>query len=258
MKAIELIRKSEAYREFAYPDPGSDLYRATRKEKWGFVPAQEILNKLDPKTKVLKATPWTCGYGETKGVTSDTQWSQSEAYGRLVKRVEEFFIGVLDLCKVPPNENQLNAFTSCVYNIGLEAFKTSSMLKNHNKGDFAAAARSFALWNKSNGRVMPGLIARRAEEAALYLTPVDESEPIPQTIDKELPMTSSTINKASIAAGTSAGLAAVSETLTVVNEVKYGVESLGNWVVPILLVAVVGMCGFIVWQRWDMRQKGIA
>jgi lysozyme len=131
------------------------------------------------------------------------------------------------------------------------------MLKRHNAGDFTAAARAFAMWNKSNGQVMGGLIARRAEEAALYLTPVEEADPIAQSVDVEKPMTASTINKASVVAGGTASLAAVSQTLSAVNEVKYGIESLGSWVVPLLLVAVVGLCGFIIWQRWDMRQKGI-
>ena len=47
---IQLIKKSEGFREFAYPDPASDLARAVRarklKVRWGFQPARDIIAAL--------------------------------------------------------------------------------------------------------------------------------------------------------------------------------------------------------------------
>jgi len=94
-------------------------------------------------------------------------------------------------------------------------------------------------------------------EAALYLAPVaiDEVQ-MPQRIEPETPMTASPINRASVVAGGTATVAAVSETIQTINGVKYGVEGLGDWLVPLLLVAVVGLCAYIVWERVKVRQQG--
>jgi GH24 family phage-related lysozyme (muramidase) len=38
----------------------------------------------------------------------------------------------------------------------------------HRAGDHAGAEREFARWNRAGGRVLAGLVRRRAAEAALY------------------------------------------------------------------------------------------
>jgi lysozyme len=40
--------------------------------------------------------------------------------------------------------------------------------------------------------------------------------------------------------------------------VKYSVSSLGDWLVPVLLVVVVVLCGYMVWQRVQQRKGGWA
>jgi len=73
---------------------------------------------------------------------------------------------------VPVNQNQFDAMVSLDYNIGGGNFKSSSVVANLNKGDVAAAAESFKLWNKSGGKVVQGLVNRRELEVALFNTPV--------------------------------------------------------------------------------------
>jgi len=73
---------------------------------------------------------------------------------------------------VPVNQNQFDAMVSLDYNIGGGNFKNSSVVANLNKGDVAAAAESFKLWNKSGGKVVQGLVNRRELEVALFNTPV--------------------------------------------------------------------------------------
>ena len=72
---------------------------------------------------------------------------------------------------VPVNQNQFDALVSLDYNIGVGNFKSSSVVKNLTAGDFAAAAQSFALWNKSGGQVSQGLVNRRNMEIDLFNTP---------------------------------------------------------------------------------------
>jgi lysozyme len=272
---IEKVKKHEAFREYAYPDPASPLARECRKRgfklRWGFDPAKNIIDKLPDDLRALHGNPWTCGYGETKGVTFETRWSKDEAHRRLLTRLEEFENEVLSACTAEPNPHECAALTSLNYNIGLANFKKSSVLKAHNRGDKQAAARAFGLWNKAGKPPLPmeGLTRRRADEAQLYLKPwtdltdddelVAESlEPISQVVEPERPMTQSSINKASVVAGGTAAVAAASETVQTVNSLKYGIEGLGEWLVPLLLIITVASVGWVIYERYRQRKEGWA
>lgn len=283
---IRLIEEYESYREFAYPDPASDLARATRgmRLRWGFRPANEILAGLPPEIAQLSGSPWTCGIGTTHGVTPDTRMSRSDAAARLIFELKDFERGVRDACTRQPNENQLAAMTSLAYNIGLgwkgatrpkgakDGFRQSTVLRAHNRGDDQAASRAFGLWNKANGREEPGLTRRRAAEGALYLKPVvapvmigDDYEvpevevpDMPQSVDAERPMTESSINRAGVVAGGTAAVASVSEVARTVSDVKWSLQSLGDWLLPALLVISVCAVGYIVWERVNQRKGGWA
>lgn len=65
--------------------------------------------------------------------------------------------------------NELAAMTSLAYNVGVEAFRNSTLLRLYRAGDIAGAAEQFLRWNKAQGQVMPGLDKRRAHERALFL-----------------------------------------------------------------------------------------
>lgn len=117
---------------------------------------------------------WTIGYGDTgpsvyRGVTI----TQEEADRRLQERVtNEFGAGVeRAVGDAPMTDNQYGAMVSLAYNIGLGAFRRSSVLRFHRIGDYASAARSFGKWNMASGRVFAGLVRRRKAEAELYNTP---------------------------------------------------------------------------------------
>ena len=207
---------------------------------------------------------WTIGYGSTKGVKPGDRITMFDAKERLKRELVEYEQGVLSALTVPPNDNEFSACVSLAYNIGVAGFRTSSVVKAHNRGDKEAAARAFQLWSKATiggvKKTLPGLTRRRMAEAALYLAPVTqygaEPEPLPQAIEPERPMTASTINRASVVAGGTATVAAVTETVQAVNGLKHGVSELGDWLVPALLVCVVALAGYIVWERIKMRRQG--
>lgn len=205
----------------------------------------------------------TIGFGFIRGVKMGDKMTLAEARDRLKREIVEYEQGVLAACTRKPNQNQFDAFVCFAFNVGVAGFKKSSVLKAHNRGDYQAAARAFGLWNKAGGKVFTGLTRRRSAEAALYLEPVDieladEPEPMPQAVEPERPMTSSTINRASVAAGTTATLAAAGEALQTVQGVRYGLQGLEGWIVPALLVVVVALCGYIVWERVNQRKGGWA
>ena len=206
---------------------------------------------------------WTIGFGFTKGVKPGDKMTRSEAAERLKQELAEYEHAVDEACLITPNENEFSTMVCMAFNIGLAGFRKSSVLKAHNKGDKEAAARAFQLWDKATvggvKKTLPGLTRRRMAEAALYLEPVaiDEVE-MPQRIEPERTMADSSINRASVVAGGTATFAAVTQTLQAVNQVKAEVDTMGNWLVPALLVAVVGLCAFVIWQRFDMRKRGLA
>ncbi len=65
---------------------------------------------------------------------------------------------------------QFDAMVGFAFNCGEAALKSSTLLKKHLAGDHAGAAKEFARWNKGGGKVLPGLVKRRAAEAALYMS----------------------------------------------------------------------------------------
>jgi lysozyme len=74
------------------------------------------------------------------------------------------------LGKAKVSANQLGALVSFAYNIGSGALAKSTLLKKHLAADYAGVACEFPKWKFGGGQVLPGLIKRRAAEAALYLS----------------------------------------------------------------------------------------
>lgn len=61
-------------------------------------------------------------------------------------------------------DGQAAALTSLVFNIGPEAWRDSTIRRLVVAGDMAGAAAQFSRWNKAGGKVLPGLVDRRADE----------------------------------------------------------------------------------------------
>lgn len=79
------------------------------------------------------------------------------------------------LVKVTLTQNQFDALTSLVYNIGVEAFKNSTLLKKLNAGNYSEAAEQFSVWNKATvpgmGKIIVSALSnRRSDERELFLT----------------------------------------------------------------------------------------
>ena len=91
-----------------------------------------------------------------------------EAEHLLQDDLKRFTFGVTDLVKVVITNNQLCALISLVFNIGIGAFKKSTLLKHLNSGFYDKVPFQFSLWKKSNGVVLPGLVKRRAAEVAVW------------------------------------------------------------------------------------------
>lgn len=168
--ALPLVAKHEGFREYAYPDPASELARASVGARWGFEPAADVLDRLTPDVQARPGDPWTVGFGETgPHVTPATRMTRAEAERQLAKRLHEFVEAVRKMCTRPVLANRLAAMASLAYNIGLSAFAKSTLLRKFNAGDVDGAAVEFSRWTRAGGQILPGLVARRAAERAMFV-----------------------------------------------------------------------------------------
>ena len=130
----------------------------------------------------FRAAPYLCsagvptiGYGTTvypngiKVKLSDQKITQQLAETFLQHHVNAIEKDVSKLVKVTLTQNQFDALVSFAYNVGLGAFRDSTLLKLLNAGDIDNASKQFERWNKAGGKVSNGLIRRRKAEKALFL-----------------------------------------------------------------------------------------
>jgi lysozyme len=138
---------------------------------------------------------WTIGYGHTSTagspeVVAGLAVSETEAGDILARDVDQFARGVRALVRVDLSDGQFSALVSFAYNVGLAALKRSSVLTAVNAKDFAAVPRRLQLWTKAGGHVLPGLVKRRAAEAALFasagLSPVQPTRAKPAQQSKTI------------------------------------------------------------------------
>ncbi len=112
--------------------------------------------------------PWTIGWGATgPGIGPGTTWTQAQCDARLAADLERHAAEVSQaIGDGPTTQAQFDALVSFHYNTG--AIGRATLTRRHRAGDHAGAAGEFARWNRAGGRVLPGLVRRRAAEAALY------------------------------------------------------------------------------------------
>jgi lysozyme len=138
---------------------------------------------------------WTIGYGITtaagQGVIGPgMQITQRQADDMLLAALFKYEKTVRECLARTPTQAQFDAMVSLCYNIGQGAFSKSSVVKQFNMGNLAAAADAFLFWNKAtvNGKkiVIQGLVNRRNDErrhflkASVAVAPAPKPAPLPE------------------------------------------------------------------------------
>jgi lysozyme len=89
--------------------------------------------------------------------------------------LDDFEAAVNDNVTVKINQNQYDALVCFVFNIGVQAFKDSTLLRLLNEAKYYLAAEQFKRWCKEtvNGKLVvnQGLENRRLREANLFCSP---------------------------------------------------------------------------------------
>lgn len=113
----------------------------------------------------------TIGYGSTgPHVRPGMTITEAEADALLQRDLERFEKVVAEM-DPKATDNQFAALVSFAFNLGTDALRRSTLLKLHIQGDYRGAKAEFARWKYAGGKVLPGLVRRRAAEAELYATP---------------------------------------------------------------------------------------
>lgn len=170
--AVKVVKQFEGCQLIAYPDPASPLYEAlsTHGLLQKYMRGDIKFSSLPENLRELSGTPFTIGYGETKGVSEGDVWTLEAASERLEARVRGFMQEVFKVCPqlVLESPEKVAACTSLAYNIGVSAFSKSTVCKEITAKNCNSAAEAFLMWNKAGGKVVAGLVARRKIESDLF------------------------------------------------------------------------------------------
>ena len=145
---VDLIKRSESCRLTAYQDPGG---------------------------------VWTVGWGTTfPGLDAGFTWTQEQADNALLGAINVAGQMVSSLVEVPLTQGQFDALVDFTYNMGAGRLQSSTLLRLLNAGNYAVvpyelyhtdSAGQPQGWVFQDHKPLPGLIARRQAEIALWNTP---------------------------------------------------------------------------------------
>lgn len=109
----------------------------------------------------------TIGYGHRCSVDHPPIDSgQGEAY--LLMDNQTALNGVTKYCPILlPYPEKMGAIIDFTFNLGVGNLWASTLRKKINEGDWEASKKELSRWVYAKGKKLPGLIARRAVEAAL-------------------------------------------------------------------------------------------
>ena len=192
-KGVRKLKSLETYVGYPYDDADTS---------W---PRKEVKD-----IKKVKGT-LTWGYGTTQNIVIGKKITQAQAEEILLEELAEYEAAVENLVKVKLTSNQFTALVLFAYNVGIGAFRKSTLLKRLNNGEYNAVPYEMLKWTKTriNGKLVnsKGLENRRAAEIGIWGAGGDmasshmEVEPLKKPI-----VTKESVSTAAMAVGAS-GLA---------------------------------------------------
>ena len=185
-RTIDAFKKFKNGVGLAYPDYiGPTTLQYLTRNKQQYRPSRRQINQAGlnlikefegfrDTAYLCPSRVWTLGYGSTfypdgTAVRQGDRITKDEGEKLLRTTVRGFEDAVSKLVTVPLNDNQFSALVSFAFNVGVGAFRSSTLLRKLNKKDYAGASLEFSKWVKGGGRTLPGLVRRRNAEKALFL-----------------------------------------------------------------------------------------
>lgn len=260
--------------------------------------AEKLLDGYLRRKEGERLAPYLCiagvptiGVGATtypdgrKVTLQDPPITRAQMDRMLQIEIDRYIDAVLPMVHHNVSTGQLVGLVLCAYNIGIPSLAKSSMVRLHNAGDYAGAARAFGLWNKyrnpKTGKLeaSSALTARRMQEAAIYLSdqpvqPIQEVVPESKLLNSPLVKLGSSVAVGGV--GTIAStqqeppaaalpelpaLAQVAEHASTAQVVMSTLRSfVPEGVTPAMVfgVALLVVGAAVVYWRWRQRSEGWA
>ena len=122
----------------------------------------------------IVGVPTAC-FGETKGVAIGDRFTDAECRRKLQDRLSHdfrpglhrYFSGETKAKRLTASRDA--AYVSLAYNVGIRGAGRSTATRRLNAGDVAGGCQALTWWNKAGGRVVRGLVRRRADEYRLCM-----------------------------------------------------------------------------------------
>lgn len=120
----------------------------------------------------IVGVPTVC-YGETdKAAVAEGRrhtFTKAECKDMLIKRLPEYDAGFMRCVHRSIPDSVHVAGISLAYNVGVGAVCKSTFVRRINAGDFRGACDAMTRFNRAGGRVVKGLVNRRAQERRVCL-----------------------------------------------------------------------------------------
>ena len=97
-------------------------------------------------------------------------FSKAEVDGTLAFDLQQFEVGVTRLFPLVLTPGQNDALVSFSFNLGLGGLQRSTLRQKVLRGEIEEAADEFLKFVRGGGKILPGLVKRRNDERALFLS----------------------------------------------------------------------------------------
>lgn len=129
---------------------------------------------------------WTIGYGHTLTARDGAEVSEADAEALLMYDLIAVAHAVNEHSYTPLTQNQFDALCCFAFNVGIDNFRRSSVLRRVNEGQLLQAACAMEMWRKADFEgeriVIDALVRRRSAEKTLFLTPANGWIPAPSPV----------------------------------------------------------------------------
>ena len=154
-KAIKMIKHHEGVRFKAYQCPAA---------LWTIGVGHVIIPEHARLTiEQRKALPIPEGW--------DRKLTEEEVNGILRSDLDRFERGVEKFCPVVLTQGQFDCLVSFSFNVGLGTLQRSTLRQKLLRGDKEGAAEELMKYCMAGGKVLKGLLTRRSDERALFVSP---------------------------------------------------------------------------------------
>ena len=220
------------------------------------------------KAYVCSAGVWTIGVGHTAAMgdpkpVAGMKITDAEAEQILRRDLAITEAQVETAVKVSLSQRQFDTLVSFVFNVGIGAFRKSTLLKRLNQGDYKSVPSELMKWTRAGGKVVQGLVNRRKAEADMWRGAPTDQVPdgdMPQAVDQPRKMRQSKEGNAALLAGGAASLTAASDVAKQLQETGDNITSildlLKNPHFLVLLVVIVAAGAIWYWRKRRMDQDG--